>query len=266
MVLRAYARTQLNGAWGGMAFTYFLYFLLFIPSDIFSFLDKVLNSDNFADLYLQISVQNFMDRNLPDLVPLIPAIDNILLIAVLITAGPFALGFAGFFLKRLRGEQIAVKDIFNGFKRFVPSFLLMFFTMLFYSLWCLLLIIPGIIKLFSYSMAFYIMYDNPEMKPLEALKKSQIMMKGYKGKYFFLLLSFIGWIFITALPFALGVNWLKMQLAARPLAMGFLWLYPYINLSIANFYENLKRNQENTRTENQTANPEKPPVDFFQAT
>jgi len=264
--LRAYARAQLNGAWGGMAYTYFLYFLLFIPYNLFSFLDTTLNSKKHTDLYLRIYVQNFLDRNIPDIVPLIPIINSVLSIATLLVAGPFALGFAGFFLKRLRGEQIAVENIFNGFTRFFPSFLLMFFTALFYILWSLLLIVPGIIKLFGYSMAFYIMYDNPEIKPLEALKKSQIMMKGYKLKYFLLMLSFIGWVFLAALPFALGVNWLKMNFAALPLALGFLWLYPYMYLSMANFYENLKRNQEKNQAANPAENQAKPPIDLFQST
>jgi uncharacterized membrane protein len=252
--LRAYARAQLNGAWGGMAYTFFIYYLILFPSNIFSLLDSILNSHDEFSLYLRINVQNFLDINMPDFVPLIPVINNILALAVLIVAGPFALGFAGFFLKRLRGEHIAVENIFDGFKRFFPGFLTMFFTVFFTCLWSLLLVIPGIIKAFGYSMAFYIMYDNPEMKPLEALKKSQIMMKGYKFKLFLLELSFIGWMILAAIPFGLG----------------FLWLNPYMQLSMANFYENLKRHQENNQETNQavnqTENQTKPPIDLFQST
>jgi uncharacterized membrane protein len=176
---------------------------------------------------------------MPYTVPTFPFITNALAIAVLITAGPFALGFAGYFLKRVRGGEIAVKNIFDGFSRFFQGFLTMFFMALFTALWSLLLIIPGIIKGYGYSMAFYIMYDNPEIKPLEALKKSQIMMKGYKWKLFFLQLSFIGWALLCCLTFFAG----------------FLWLNPYMYLSMANFYENLKRNQESST--------EKTPVDLF---
>jgi uncharacterized membrane protein len=269
-VLRAYARAQLNGAWNGMAYTYFLYFLIFLPGNIFSFLDTILNSNDNTFLYLRINIQNFLDNNMPDIVPLIPVINNILSLAVLIVAGPFALGFAGFFLKRLRGEHIAVENIFDGFKHFFQSFLTMFFTILFVCLWSLLLVVPGIIKGLGYSMAFNIIYDNPGIHPLEAIKKSQIMMKGYKLKYFWLQLSFIGWIMLAALPFFLGYRLLNMGLAALPLALGFLWLYPYIYLSMANFYENLKRHQENNQETNQavnqTENQTKPPIDLFQST
>ena len=212
--LRAYARQQLKGVWGKMAFTFFIYFLLYLPYYFFSSLDSI-------------------DKQFPDTVPTFPLINLVLAIAVLITAGPFALGFAGYFLKRIRGEAIAVKNIFDGFERFLPGFLVMFFIALFTFLWSLLLIIPGIIKALGYSMAFYIMYDNPGIKPLEALKKSQIMMKGYKRKLFLLGLSFIGWVFLGFLT----------------LGIGFFWLYPYMSLSISNFYENLKRNQEKQRTD-----------------
>jgi len=242
--LRAYARQQLRGAWNGMAFTYFIYFLICLPYNIFSLLDSILNSDDADFLYLRIYLQDFLDRYIPDIVPSIHPVANVLTIAMLIAAGPFTLGFAGFFLKRIRCEQIAVENIFDGFTRFFSGFLTFFFTMLFIFLWSLLLVIPGIIKGFSYSMAFYIMYDNPGIGPLEAIKKSKIMMKGYKWKYFMLQLSFIGWIILTALPFLLGYSVLKMNFAAFPLALGFLWLYPYINLSMANFYENLKKTQE----------------------
>jgi len=248
--LRAYARAQLKGVWGGMVFTFFIYFLIYLPFNSFSFLDSIVNSVDNTFFYLRIYLLNFLDRNMPGFAPSISPISNVLTIAMLIAAGPFALGFAGFFLKRIRGEQIAVENIFDGFTRFFPSFLVMFFTGLFTVLWSLLLIVPGIIKAFGYSMAFYIMYDNPEIKPLEALKKSQIMMKGYKMKLFLLELSFIGWIVLALLSFGLG----------------FLWLNPYMYLSIANFYENLKRNQENGQAAPPAASQTKPPIDLFQST
>jgi uncharacterized membrane protein len=231
--LRAYARAQLKGVWNAMALTYFIYGLLFVPSNVFSYLNSALKAEENGLFFnpfnpAAVFLVDLMDTYMPDFVPFIPLINGVLTIAVLLAIGPFALGFAGFFLKRIRGVQIGIENIFDGFKRFFPSLLLMFFTVLFTTLWSLLLVIPGIIKSFGYSMAFYIMYDNPEMKPLEALKKSQIMMKGYKFKYFLLQLSFIGWIILAALTFGLGL----------------LWLNPYINLSMANFYENLKINQE----------------------
>jgi len=251
--LKAYARRQLNGVWNGMAFTYFIYFLICLPQYIFSFLDSILDPDKDYFYFFQKLIYEYLPdiaRSIyrPDKELLIPVISNVLAIIMLLAAGPFALGFAGFFLRRIRGEQIAVENIFDGFKRFFPGFLAWLFTTLFTILWSLLLVIPGIVKAFGYSMTFYIMYDNPNMEPLEALKKSQIMMKGYKMKLFWLEFSFIGWMFLAYLTFGIG----------------FLWLNPYMYLSIANFYENLKRNQENNQTANPITNQNKPPIDLFQ--
>jgi uncharacterized membrane protein len=212
--LRAYARQQLKGAWGKMAFTFFVYCLILFPFQVFSIL-------------------NSLSQYIPWL-PSFSVINTVLTIALYIIIGPFCLGFVGYFLKRVRGEEIATKNIFDGFSRFFPSFLTMLLLFLFTFLWCLLLIIPGIIKGLGYSMAFNIMYDDPTIKPLAALKKSQIMMKGYKWKLFTLQLSFIGWAFLAFLT----------------LGIGLFWLNPYIYLSTANFYENLKKNQEKALMEN----------------
>jgi uncharacterized membrane protein len=212
--LRACARHQLQGVWGKMAFTFFVYFLILLPCQIFSIL-------------------NSLSQYIPGIPPF-SVITTLLIIVLYIIIGPFRLGFAGYFLKRIRGEDIATKNIFEGFNRFFPSFLAMLLFFLFTLLWSLLLIIPGIIKAIGYSMVFYIMHDNPEIKPLEALKRSQIMMKGYKWKLFALQLSFIGWTFPALLT----------------LGIGLFWLNPYIYLSIADFYENLKKNQEKVLMEN----------------
>jgi len=76
-------------------------------------------------------------------------------------------------------------------------------------------------------MAFFILHDNPDIGASEAITRSKKMMYGHKGKLFGLCLSFIGWGILCCFTFGIG----------------FLWLCPYINLSIANFYEDLKQNQ-----------------------
>jgi uncharacterized membrane protein len=238
--LRAYARAQLNGVWGKMAFTFFILWLIYLPVNFFSTLTSINNYFKLIGPYLYL-----FGLDTPDFLPSFPVITNVLLIAVILSSGPFALGFTGYFLKRVRGQEIATKNIFDGFQRFLPSFLVFFFTVLFSALWSLLLIIPGIIKMYGYSMAFYIMHDNPEIKPLGAIKKSQIMMKGYKWKLFLLQLSFIGWALLCSI-FSFGI--------------GYFWLSPYVGLSTANFYENLKKNQEN-----KAATEAKTPVDPFRS-
>lgn len=95
-------------------------------------------------------------------------------------------------------------------------------------LWTLLLIIPGIIAAYSYSLVYYILVDEPNLKPLEALRKSKKMMYGNKAKLFYLGLRFIGWALLCVLT----------------LGIGFIWLAPYIQATRAKFYEDVKKNFE----------------------
>jgi len=101
--------------------------------------------------------------------------------------------------------------------------LLLFFYVL---LWTLLFIIPGIIAQIGYSQVWFILTEDDEISPNDALKKSKEMMYGYKMQYFLLGLSFIGWIILAILTCGIGL----------------LWVLPYIQTSNAKFYEDLKTN------------------------
>ena len=79
------------------------------------------------------------------------------------------------------------------FRKVWAVFLMGFFT----ALWSLLLIIPGIIKFYAYSMTPYILIDNPELSANQAINLSRDMMKGHKFDLFYLQLSFIGWAFLS---------------------------------------------------------------------
>lgn len=142
---------------------------------------------------------------------------------------PLGLGLIIFSLKFKRGENYSVETLFNGFRQFGSVVLLYLWMMLWIILWTLLLFIPGIIKSYSYSMSFYILADNPEVGVRNALTLSKQMMSGFKWKYFVLQLSFIGW----------------SLLACLTLGIGFLWLSPYMQISIANFYDDVKESAAN---------------------
>jgi uncharacterized membrane protein len=147
-------------------------------------------------------------------------------IGSLIVSGPLMLGLCGYFLTKARGGRVTVSNLFDGFNMFGRAFLLEFLTSIFIALWSLLLIIPGIIKGLSYSMAYYIVLDNPQMNALDAITASRKMMNGYKGKLFCLHLGFIGWGLLCILS----------------LGIGLFWLIPYAQLAGANFYEDLRKN------------------------
>ncbi len=71
---------------------------------------------------------------------------------------------------------------------------------LYVFLWSLLLIIPGIMASYSYSMADYLLSRHPEMSASEALRESKRMMMGRRGNLFCLEMSFIGWVLLCQVP------------------------------------------------------------------
>jgi uncharacterized membrane protein len=147
-------------------------------------------------------------------------------IGYVILCGPLVLGMCGYFLDKARGRTVTLGTVFSGFNMFGQGFLLNFLTSILIILWSCLLIIPGIIKSLSYSMAYYIVLDNPQMNALDAITASRRMMQGYKSKLFCLYFSFFGWFLLCILS----------------LGIGCFWLIPYMQLSEANFYEDLKKN------------------------
>ena len=145
----------------------------------------------------------------------------------LFIAGPMSVGICMFTLSLSRDKNARLEQIFEGFKNYgtvLGAYLLM---VVFIFLWALLLIIPGIIAGLAYSQTFYILAEDDTIGSMDALRKSKEMMNGYKWKYFCLGLRFIGWALLCLLT----------------LGIGFLWLSPYIQVSYAKFYEDLKMNQ-----------------------
>lgn len=151
----------------------------------------------------------------------------LVVVGPLIIGGPLAIGFCGYFIRKARGETARLENLFDGFKLFGSGFLLYLLQYIFIFLWTFLFIVPGIIKSLSYSMAFFILRDNPDIGSLEAITASRNMMNGHKRKLFCLYLSFIGWSLLCILT----------------LGIGLLWLCPYMYLSVANFYEDIKQKQ-----------------------
>lgn len=152
---------------------------------------------------------------------------NILPIASLILAGPLGVGVAFIFLGLARGRnEVKIEEIFTvGFsEQFGRNLVLGLLMGIFVALWSLLLVVPGIIKGYSYRMAYYIANDHPEYTWRQCLDESIKMTNGHKMELFVLDLSFIGWYI---------VGWLC-------LGIGTLWVMPYHMASVANYYEALK--------------------------
>ena len=147
-------------------------------------------------------------------------------VGALIVAGPLVYGLFRICVKRARNQgDVNIGDLFCGFTEcFTTSFVLGLLTGIFTFLWSLLFVIPGIVKMYAYSMAPYILQDDPSKSWKTCLDESQAMMKGYKWKLFCLDFSFIGWYFLGSLCFGVGT----------------LFVYPYHYMARTHFYLDLK--------------------------
>lgn len=236
--LRAKARTALSSNWGLAILSLILFSvitnmvatIILIGSDF-----STLISDYSALLILLSTETSNSAETLEALQALnisLQAINTKISLSNLINlviSGPLTLGLAYIYLDMARNKKANIAFLFKGFGKFVNSFVLMLLMSIFIALWTLLFIIPGIVKTFSYSMSFYILADNPNMRGSEALKESMYMMNGNKWRLFCLNFSFIGWILLSCLS----------------LGIGFIWLAPYMEAANIQFYEELK-NRSNT--------------------
>jgi len=145
-------------------------------------------------------------------------------IVSLIIGGPLSLGYVTIILLISRNQDPDFKLLFSGFKRFGVTLTAYLLMIIFILLWTLLLIIPGIIACIRYSQAFYILSEDENISPLEAISKSKEMMIDNKWKLFCLYCRFIGWFMLCIVT------------------LGFAGLYvgPYFSVSNAKFYDDLK--------------------------
>jgi uncharacterized membrane protein len=164
------------------------------------------------------------------LVAAIPGATSMAVVGFVIL-GPLLVGEAYLLLdvvdNNSKGDKFEL--LFEGFKKsFLNAFVAELLSKIFIFLWSLLFIIPGIIKFFSYKMVPYIIAENPEIDAIQAITLSREMMNGHKMRLFSLYLSFIGWVLLSILTFGIGL----------------ILLLPYVKLSVANFYRDLKPKQK----------------------
>ncbi len=213
--LRAQARERLDGKWGTFVLMTFLFYviqaLLQIPGSV-------------GDLFKVLSPENALTS------------ESLSTLSVMLSllALPLSWGLTVSLLRNHREESVDLENLFDGFRggRYTRVFCALFLVNLFTFLWTLLLIIPGIIKAFSYALTPYILLDEPELTARQAITRSCEIMQGRRWKLFCLYLSFIGWGILCLLTFGIG----------------FLWLVPYMNASVAAFYEDARAEYEASKT------------------
>ena len=140
------------------------------------------------------------------------------------------LGFYVILVKRDPSEQFSLgEEIKNIFKvsfdaTYGKKLVVSILRTVFITLWCFLFIIPGIVYNYSSYFSFQIMCENPNLKPMEALKLSKKVVKGNRSELFALDLSFIGWWILCGISFGIAS----------------IYAIPYYLTTQALYYENFK--------------------------
>ena len=147
-------------------------------------------------------------------------------IASIFLGFPLSLGIAIAFLNFSRTGELPLEKIFSAFNStyYLKSIGVTLLSTIYTFLWCLLFIIPGIIKGLSYAMAPFIIAEDPSLSGEEAICRSMEMMEGHKMALFLIVLECLVLVLLSSL------------LLFIPL----LWITPYYMTVITKFYEALK--------------------------
>ena len=180
---------------------------------------------------------------------------------IAVLTGLFSSGTGYFYLKISCSQPASVGDIFYGF-RFLPNkaVLLQFYVtiliylamlpmtalsfiiftrpeqtilLLPYSLSILFYGIVSLILSLIYSQMFFLLHDFPNFSVKELLITSRKLMKGNKGRYFYLMVSFLPLVLLSLLSCGIAL----------------LWLMPYINTTYAEFYLDLMQHIQPTKSD-----------------
>ena len=210
--LMADARRALSGNWGMGVLGYVLYAVLMVSFYLFVF-----SAALFVGAASGLTGGNATAAG--------QAMKGVAQLGEFFLTGAFTVGFCSYFLVIAQEGETRLECLFTGFKRFWTAFGAYFLSNLFIALWLLLFIVPGIIAAFRYAMVYFIVADDADCGPLEAITRSKEMMVGNKWKFFCLHWRFFWWALLASV-FTLGI--------------GYLWLVPYMQTSVAKFYEDVK--------------------------
>ena len=149
----------------------------------------------------------------------------IVLLIKIFLVNPIELGGVAFFTENTEVGPVPFGTMKRGFRNYGHNFAVLFLRDLYLFFWCLLFIVPGLIKAYSYRMVPYILAEHPELSANEVITRSRRMMVGNKWRAFMLDLSFLGWILLGALTMGL---------------VNVFWTAPYMESAQAALYLKLR--------------------------
>lgn len=232
---REMARDALRGKWGLAVITGLIASLLGAGGSTGPEIKLEVNS-NSANLKLMFGNQQIYssaEGMFPELSGFLISTAVYVAIVALVMAALFfvlssviSLGYSRFNLELVdRKREPQVGMLFGYFPHWKNAAIANLLQFVYVLLWSLLLIIPGIMAAYSYSMTRYIQAEQPELTPSKAIARSKEMMDGNRWRLFCLQMSFIGWNILSMLT----------------LGIGNLWLLPYQQAATAAFYRDLKK-------------------------
>ena len=120
-------------------------------------------------------------------------------------------------------EPVKFTTFLEGLNLCLKAILGTLWQILWVTLWTLLFIIPGIVRSIAYSQMFYILCEYKNVSVTKSMRISIIITRGHKWDLFVTYLSFLGWYLLCILS----------------LGIGFLWLVPYMNMTLTNAYHSM---------------------------
>ncbi len=173
-------------------------------------------------------------------------------------SGLFTSGTTYLYLKIICGRPAAARDVFYGFSlcpnktilmqgwislityianipMIVLSYRVLHATesetlklMLPYALCIILSGVVSTILGLLYALIFYLLHDFPQYSTRELLARSRHLMRGHKGRLFYIYVSFLPLLLVALLSCGIGL----------------LWLIPYINATQTEFFLDLIQNKQ----------------------
>lgn len=139
---------------------------------------------------------------------------------------PLGMGLLNWYRRSIY-EKVPLSELFCFYRdgHFLGAVGTQILMSLYVWLWSFLLVIPGIIKSYSYSQTMFIKAENPNISASRAIELSKIMMEGHKMDMFVLHLSFLGWVLLSSITYHI---------------LGIVYVFPYFYAALAFAYEEIK--------------------------
>lgn len=187
-------------------------FILVVMIFISSLTDYFITNSTTGRLYFTIADQKIMVSLWQPLFDIVASV----------IYSPLFIGYIAFILAFIRHEKMDIKIIFTYYKHWYLIALVVIVTKALIMLGSIF-IIPGIILSLGFAMNEWLMADQ-QFAVKKVLKTSWELMNGYKWNYLLLVLSFLPWIILSFFTFGIL----------------FVWLIPYMMVTLSLYYEKLK--------------------------